>query len=936
MAFKAGSIFGDAVLDTKKWDTGLGSMVTSAAKAGAAITAAIAAGLGASIKVANDFQIAMGNVNTIVDENVNNISDLAAVVITDLDPALGNATEITAGLYQAFSAGAEDSEEALQITIDAATFAIGVLTDTATAVDVLTSAQNAYGRDVVTTTQAADIFFNTVKEGKVTGDELASTIGTSIPLFAATGIKLEELAAGLAAMTKQGVNSANATTQLNAIVNAFLKPSEEMNILLQEMGAESGAAFLEAEGLSGALSLLEEATGGNAAELAKLLPNIRALRGAMALTGVGGDEFNEILGTMFSSVGQLDKAFGEQEKTFATFKNSMTNLIIPIGNVAKTFTDELFEGAALAAQGVTLFLFSNEGMDLVANVTATVAGLFGVLKEVVLTIAERAGPAFETIIDKISTALFSMKGETEGASTASVALALVTESIASTFIILAEAIDVPLRSLRNMVEMFQSAGEFLGAVFTGKFRKAAEAAKDFGSAFGEAFDIGEVIRELREVTSTVDSELSTFADRVNETAGDIEVSFKTSFDNTDNFIRQNWQDILTGQADFNSGFVDNMQAWVDKRRKILEDERAERQNITDQEDKLAEKRYQQEQENAKENAEDIEKTERDLASAIAGIDEGTTNQRIGSVTMRNAQLAEIRAAKDLAEQEALNIALAEAESARQTSWNEQLRAFREADAAIVEDTRTSTEVMQELWWENFQNNIELTSEWGGEILGLTKEITRQITSVNDAFRDAEKSKIEIARDTELRTLQENFDNQLISKEDYESTKEGIDVKYGKQLDALKKKQFKADKATKIAGVWINTASAIIGFWEKAAQLGPIAGPIFGGVMTGVLTGFAIAQTAAIASEEFVPAFQRGGTARGLSRINEGGGEILNLPDGTVVLPHDISQQIAAGAGSQTIFHISFAGANINSNMDLDRVVNEVSRKLGQRLRLAKI
>ena len=35
--------------------------------------------------------------------------------------------------------------------------------------------------------------------------------------------ELEQLTAGIAAMTKQGVNAANATTQLNSIVNAFIK-----------------------------------------------------------------------------------------------------------------------------------------------------------------------------------------------------------------------------------------------------------------------------------------------------------------------------------------------------------------------------------------------------------------------------------------------------------------------------------------------------------------------------------------------------------------------------------------------------------------------------------------------------------------------------------------------------------------------------------------
>ncbi|MEE3098337.1 MAG: hypothetical protein VX463_01075, partial [Pseudomonadota bacterium] len=74
-------------------------------------------------------------------------------------------------------------------------------------------------------------------------------------------------------------------------------------------------------------------------------------------------------------------------------------------------------------------------------------------------------------------------------------------------------------------------------------------------------------------------------------------------------------------------------------------------------------------------------------------------------------------------------------------------------------------------------------------------------------------------------------------------------------------------------------------------LGGIGGALFGGgdALAGALQG---------AGLNAIPAFARGTpfSPAGLARLNERGGEILNLPRGTQVIPHDISKRMADGAG----------------------------------------
>ena len=205
--------------------------------------------------------------------------------------------------------------------------------------------------------------------------------------------------------------------------------------------------------------------------------------------------------------------------------------------------------------------------------------------------------------------------------------------------------------------------------------------------------------------------------------------------------------------------------------------------------------------------------------------------------------------------------------------------------------------------------------------------------------EQEKKQIQLEKDQEEKAYQDQLDalnDNLMAvgeeKEQHEEAMQKAEEDHAKELDALKKKQFEADKASRISQVWIDAASSIMGWWATAPQLGIIAGPIVAGIMTGVTTGAAIAQTVAISQQRYTPSFAGGGTmvGDGFAQINEQGGEIQKLKDGTIIIPNDISRDIAAASGN--VINVSFAGANINNDMDLDYIVDRVSESLAQQLR----
>jgi hypothetical protein len=231
---------------------------------------------------------------------------------------------------------------------------------------------------------------------------------------------------------------------------------------------------------------------------------------------------------------------------------------------------------------------------------------------------------------------------------------------------------------------------------------------------------------------------------------------------------------------------------------------------------------------------------------------------------------------------------------------------------------------------------KLETQKENKLLNLEDELLRE-----EELLLARKEKDLISQeefDIALAALQKKKADQTTKVEKEQDAK--IDAQKKKSQEKRNKKEqeiFNANKANQIANIWIQYAIGVVGAWvQSIAQLGPIVGSIFAGALTAVLTGIAVAQTLFVSQQQFVPSRQLGGATGGPTRINEAGGEIVNLPDGSVVVPNDISRQIAMNAGSMmggTIINVSFAGAKISDDMSLRKISDFVIRDMAKQLRL---
>jgi TP901 family phage tail tape measure protein len=265
---------------------GVFSLVTAGVKG-------VANAVGDTIDAATQFEDQLRTINTVAgvtDEQLSAIGD----DIQELARETGKTTsDLTSGFYDLVSAGVP-AEQAISVLRDSAILATGALSTTGEAVDLVTTALNAYGMEASESTKVTDIFAKTVERGKVTAAELGASLFNIAPIAASAGVSLEEVGAAYAQMTAQGVPAAQAATQMRSAISAILKPNAEMNKLQKQTGLNL-QELMRSEGVAAAMEALTDATGGNATAMTKALGRIESYQFALAVTGENAVGFAENL-----------------------------------------------------------------------------------------------------------------------------------------------------------------------------------------------------------------------------------------------------------------------------------------------------------------------------------------------------------------------------------------------------------------------------------------------------------------------------------------------------------------------------------------------------------------------------------------------------------------------------------------------------------------
>ncbi len=352
----------------KAFGAGVSAVGLKLARVGALMALPFAAGA----KVFASFEEQMAQVSTMLDQPAKHMKRFT-VGIRKMSVQFGESTETLAqGLYDILSASIAPAK-ALEVLAVAARAARGGLTDTGTAADAITTILNSYGLSADRAADVSDLLFAIVKRGKTTFAELAPAIGMVASTAAAGGVSLEELGATLATLTRNGVKTQNAVTAVNQIVSAFLKPTDEAAAAAKALGFEMSSTTLKTKGLVWVFNRISKLPPD---AIAKLFPNIRALRGVIpAVKNMQG--FIKDMGVMAGRAGMAEAAYKKLANTLAqTFRKIKQGAIAAFSVIGEALAPALQTvGKWIRVLGERIGVWLKQNKALVVMIAATAAGI---------------------------------------------------------------------------------------------------------------------------------------------------------------------------------------------------------------------------------------------------------------------------------------------------------------------------------------------------------------------------------------------------------------------------------------------------------------------------------------------------------------------------------------------------------------------------------
>ncbi|MGR3219269.1 MAG: phage tail tape measure protein [Candidatus Anammoxibacter sp.] len=275
-----------------------------AAKIAAAGFVVLAVGAGFAFKQFADFEQKFTDVITLLDkgsfstktlnEGIDGLRDGVLKLRRETGESFDN---LNKGLFDLISAGI-DAEEAIDVLRVATELALAGATNTAVAVDGLTSAMNAFGLEADQAESVSAKFFTAQKGGKTTIEELSRGFGKVGASAAAFGVSLNETLAAVSAVTLGGVKTSEAFTGLAAVFANIVAPSARAIQEAKDLGIEFTTTALRAKGLTVFFNEIMDSSDFTSTSLENLFGSIEASKFVFGLAGGQAESYSEILGNL--------------------------------------------------------------------------------------------------------------------------------------------------------------------------------------------------------------------------------------------------------------------------------------------------------------------------------------------------------------------------------------------------------------------------------------------------------------------------------------------------------------------------------------------------------------------------------------------------------------------------------------------------------------
>lgn len=330
-------------------------------------------------EAAAQFETSTAMVATIADTSQKSLSSISKEVRTYSNETGEAASDMAEATYQAISASV-NTADAAAFAGTATKLAVGGFTSATTAVDVLTTAINAYGLAASDATQLSDYLITTQNLGKTSVDQLAQSVGKVIPLASAYNVQMDNLSSAYAVLTANGIATAESGTYLKSMLSELGDTGSDVSgVLLNSTGKTFAQLMEQGYSLGDVMSMLGDAVDGDSTAFNALWSSTEAGIGALSLFNAGADKYNSVLDSMRTSAGATEKAYSTMadttDKSKQRMENAFNNLKISVGYVLNPALTQVYEGFTNVFAGMSDFV--DEHPAVVAAISAIAVGVGG-------------------------------------------------------------------------------------------------------------------------------------------------------------------------------------------------------------------------------------------------------------------------------------------------------------------------------------------------------------------------------------------------------------------------------------------------------------------------------------------------------------------------------------------------------------------------------
>ena len=282
------------------------------------------------VRTTEKFDRAMTQVLTLVDDSDAEFKKLRKEIRLLSEVIPKSPDDLGMGLYQTLSSGFLDAADATMVMTESAKLAAAGLIDTNKAVDAVTTVLNAYNLTAQDAGRVTDVFFETVKRGKILVDDLASDIGIVATSASLSGVALEELAAAIATMTQAGFRSEITVNALNRLFLQLIDAQDDTKEAAKDMGLAWDITSVQGGKLAEFINEIRLKTGGSEKALGRLGLDLRAFRALMVLAGNQTQRFNRNVENMEGALGAADEAY---QKWLRSIEGLRSTIMVRLNNV---------------------------------------------------------------------------------------------------------------------------------------------------------------------------------------------------------------------------------------------------------------------------------------------------------------------------------------------------------------------------------------------------------------------------------------------------------------------------------------------------------------------------------------------------------------------------------------------------------------------------